>query len=324
MIIAMGILSVVGAGTMTMIVNSQKNVTQVSSRVYESMLLSDLSQVFSNKDLCTEVLKSSQTLKFVAGAPKLKLNLSLPGYGAIHEGVTLHNSLKITDFYIDSLLPPMPTKVLNEQRSAGMVWIQTQDLAEGNPKRKIKQVGILSLYFDKATNQINACQGQETAPASQICDELGGNWNGAKCVMPVIALYNKGCPGGFYLSGFDNAGNPTCLPLPDPAPAPAPAPVPIPVASSPSPPTYYPPPSPSPPAKPPCEPKPTGKKQITATCNGRGIPQVCTPTGGNRVVHGEVTSKSCSSYDILTILGEAHNAQYWKVESCTDVMTKCP
>lgn len=305
-LVSVGLLSVLGLGMATLIVNSQKGVTQVSSRLYESNLMSDLNQVFSSKELCGEILKTSPKLSYNSGATKINLKLNLPGYGEVSDGAKLNQTIVVKEFYIDSLIPPIPTNVPNSLKTAGMVWLRTEDIGNVGIQRKKKQVGLLTLYFNSTTNVIESCLGPEAVPASQTCEDLGGTWNGSKCVMPVLALYGKTCPGGHYLAGFDQAGNTNCQPLPAPQPVTT-------IVSAPQAPTVQ-----MPAATPtPRVPQPTGKLVVTATCCGQNKPGYCTPTGACKVVSGIVASPSCSTLDIIRAIGgDIGDAQYWRTDSC--------
>lgn len=232
-------LSLIGVATgalLALMTNMNKYLKSADSKSTEMVLISDLSQVVSDKDQCKKAITTSGPQFINLNAP-LKLTASMPGGSNLVEGSTFQNSIVLKEFYVDSFEAPVATAISGQLKTVGNLWLQTVDKSSPGVPRKKKNIGLLNIIYKSSNMEIVECFSSGVSPnthctslgflwnsstqtcrqpASTSCSDLGGTWDGTKCVMPdTVKLSNilgKTCGGSNQaLIGYDANGNPQCV-----------------------------------------------------------------------------------------------------------------
>lgn len=215
-LVASVILMLIATGVMTIITENQKAFKNLTSRMGESMLITDLNQILADKAMCKKVLTESGTQRLTR--PIFKPEITLPAYGTIEEGATLLGAIKVTKFEIDTTGQlPIDTAIPSQKKIIASLWLQTDDVNSALIDKKRKLVSTFSIYYNATNNNIESCDG--AMPEAEMCHKLGGTWSNSVCIISNIAnnisILNKSCGSGLALSGFNSAGDPICTILPD-------------------------------------------------------------------------------------------------------------
>lgn len=192
--IALGLMSVIGLGVAELMVTSAKVNQRSDIKVSQLITINELQAVMSDQESCTDtvtdVVQTFDPAQALNNGWNIRFNI---GGKVVQTGSQITNGLEISRLYFKRPNNQVLTSSIpNTVNYIGQINIeyQTADGVLGG-QIKDKQIGTMFLTVRNGDNRVMACAKEPETTISKICQDLGGQYVNGQCQNYTFA----NCPG---------------------------------------------------------------------------------------------------------------------------------
>ena len=221
--IALGLMSVIGLGVAELMVTSAKVQQRSDLKLSQLVLLNEMQNILTNKDTCSKMVKdANQTYNQTEAqsANGWDIEFEVSPTETYKTGEKIGNNLIIDRLYLNETTFMGTTSGIDTHR--GKV---TMEFSSNNPNTlggalKPKEIGSIFYEIDSADKLVGCAKVPDT-PANEICEDMGGEYNFAtescskfkyaNCTDPPPMAHGTSATQNFTSGGRNCYRTQTCI-----------------------------------------------------------------------------------------------------------------
>ena len=182
--IAMGLMSVIGLGVAELMTTSAKISQRTDLKLSELVLINEIKSIISSQDACTTMTQGQvyDHGQGQTGGGGWDITFNIPGAGAIASNTNFDNKLRIDRLFLDEVTP-IPTTDPAKQTYLGKIKLQANTDANNRTMGgELREKEVSSMYFtvNLPGNDIDSCVKEPEYSVNQLCKDLGGTYDPTK------------------------------------------------------------------------------------------------------------------------------------------------